>query len=74
MAQLHLYVSDEAAAEIRRRAEASGMSVSRYLARLVRQGTTAGWPAGWFGRVPGGWHGDPLERQPQGAFESRDQL
>ena len=36
MPQLHLYVPDELAAEIARRAEARGLSVSRYLADLVR--------------------------------------
>jgi len=74
MPQLHLYVSDDIAAEISRRAQASGMSVSRYLARLVHGRTSTGWPPGWFDRVPGGWHGDPLERPPQGAFEARETL
>ncbi len=74
MPQLHLYVSDELAAEIARRAEAAGMSVSRYLARLVQDRAAAGWPEGWFDRVPGGWQGAPLERPPQGEPESRETL
>jgi hypothetical protein len=74
MPQLHLYVSDDLAAEIGRRAEAAGMSVSRFLAKLVQEKASAGWPDGWFDRVPGGWKGAPLERQPQGKFESRERL
>ncbi|MFV2073487.1 MAG: hypothetical protein ACC742_12650 [Thermoanaerobaculales bacterium] len=74
MPQLHLYVSDEVAAEISRRAQASGISVSRYLAGLVRERTSSGWPVGWFERVPGGWQGEPLVRPPQGAFEVRESL
>jgi hypothetical protein len=72
--QLHLYVSDDLAAEISRRAEAAGMSVSRYLAYLVRERTRAGWPDGWFDRVPGGWRGEPLERPAQGSLEAREEL
>jgi hypothetical protein len=74
MPQLHLYVSDDVAAEIRARAKAAGVSVSRYLAHLVRERTSTGWPRGWFERVPGGWQGDPLERPPQGDFEAREDL
>jgi hypothetical protein len=72
MPQLHLYVSDEVAAEIHRRAKASGVSVSRFLAKLVQERASSGWPDGWFDRVPGGWHGAPLERAPQGEFEPRE--
>jgi len=74
MPQLHLYVSEETAAEVARRAEAEGVSVSRYLARLVREGSTTGWPEGWFERVVGGWHGEPLQRGPQGTLEQRETL
>lgn len=74
MPQLHLYVSDDIAAEINRRAKESGLSVSRYLARLVRAKTSLGWPTGWFERVPGGWLGDPLERPLQGVFEAREPM
>ena len=72
MPQLHLYVSDELAAEINRRAQAAGMSVSRYLASLVRDRARAGWPDGWFERIPGGWRGEPLVRPSQGALEVRE--
>jgi len=72
--QLHLYVNDDLDAEITRRAEAAGMSVSRFLAMLVQERTRSGWPDGWFERVPGGWQGEPLERPPQGTIEVRETL
>lgn len=74
MPQLHLYVNDDLAAEIGRRAEAAGMSVSRFLAMLVRERARSGWPDGWFEHVPGGWQGEPLERPPQGKVEARETL
>ncbi len=74
MPQLHLYVNDEVAAEINRRAQAAGVSVSRFLARLVQERAQSGWPENWFDRVPGGWRGDPLDRPPQGEYETRETL
>lgn len=74
MPQLHLYVNDDVAAEINRRAQAAGVSVSRFLAQLVQERARAGWPEGWFDRVPGGWRGDPLDRPPQGEYETREAL
>ena len=55
MPQLHLYVSEDLAEKIREQAEASGSSVSGYLAKLVRREVPQGWPEGFFERVVGGW-------------------
>jgi len=33
-----------------------------------------GWPAGFFEATAGAWVGDPLERAPQGAYETRLEL
>lgn len=74
MPQLHLYVSDQTAAEIQRLARAAGVSVSKYLARIVSERTGQGWPTGWFDHVPGGWCGEPLESPTQGTFEARQDL
>ncbi len=71
MPQLHLYVSDEIAAKIKERAARREMSVSRYLAEMVRSEVEGGWPADYFDTVIGGWQGDPLIREPQGAPETR---
>lgn len=74
MPQLHLYVSDELAAEVERRAKKRGLSVSRYLAEVVRRDIVTEWPRDFFEEVVGGWMGDPLERPSQGRFEAREKL
>lgn len=71
MPQLHLYVPQEVADELRRRAEAEGTSTSKLLAAIVQREVIADWPAGWFGRVVGRWQGE-LERALLPALESRD--
>ncbi|MDP2110161.1 MAG: hypothetical protein Q8N48_06210 [Thiobacillus sp.] len=72
MAQLHCYVPEEIARQAQRRATQSGLSLSRYLAELVKRDATsaADWPEGYFDLF-GKWEGAPLERLPQGEFEER---
>lgn len=72
--QLHLYVSDDVAEAVRKRAESRGVSTSRYLADLVARDVQADWPAGFFEKVIGGWQGEVLERPPQGTLEAREEL
>ncbi|MBT4504525.1 MAG: ribbon-helix-helix protein, CopG family [Gemmatimonadetes bacterium] len=72
MPQLHLYVPDDLAEEIRQRAESRGVSVSRLLSDLVRREVGCGWPEGFFERVVGGWQGEAPQRPSQGAFEERE--
>lgn len=74
MPQLNLYVNDELAERIRRKADAADMSVSRYLAELIRREASGDWPDGFFEEVIGGWQGGPLERAPQGMMEAREEL
>jgi len=74
MPQLHLYVPDDVASEVRQRADREGVSVSRYLASLVRREIGGGWPESYFDEVIGGWKGEPLTRPPQGALEEREKL
>ena len=75
MPQLHLYVDEETAAAVRKRARASGQPVSRYLSSLVVQAVAAAeWPAGWFEEVYGSWSGEPLAREPEPGLEVRDAL
>lgn len=74
MPQLHLYVPQPIAETIQRRAKAAGKSVSSYLAQLVEREIQEGWPAGFFEEVVGGWRGDPLQRPPQGEYETREKL
>ena len=72
MAQLHLYLPDDVADEIRERAESEGLTVSAYLAAIVKRQLTRPWPDDYFSTVVGGWVGDPLERPEQPPFERRE--
>jgi hypothetical protein len=74
MPQLHFYVSDEVADDLRRRAKASRQSVSKYVAAIVRRDLHPGWPKGYFEEVIGGWKGRALKRAPQGEPEERGDL
>ena len=72
MAQLHCYVPEALARQAQRRAAQSGLSLSRYLAELLKRdaGVNAGWPEGYFDLF-GAWEGAPLERPPQLPLEER---
>jgi hypothetical protein len=74
MPQVHFYVPERLASRIRDRANAAGLSVSRYVAEVVKTELASDWPTGFFDEVAGGWQGLPLERQPQGTPDSRDTL
>jgi len=74
MPQLHLYVSEELASEVEKRARKHGLSVSRYLAEVVRRDVATEWPRRFFEEIVGGWMGEPLERPPQGQLEAREDL
>ena len=72
MAQLHCYVPEDIAQQAQRRAEQAGLSLSRYLAELVKRDAaiSTGWPEGYFDLfVP--IEGAELVRPPQGEFEER---
>lgn len=75
MAQLHCYVPEELAEQAQRRAEQAGLSLSRYLAELVKRDAqeNSGWPEGYFDLF-GSWEGEPLVCEPQGDFEVRAEL
>jgi hypothetical protein len=74
MAQLHLYLPDDLAKDVRNRAKARGMTVSAFLSELVRSQLTEGWPDDFFTKVVGGWSGDPLERPEQPPLERREDI
>lgn len=74
MPQLHLYIPDKVADEVKRRAQASGLSTSRYLAEIIKREVSSGWPEDFFADIVGGWQGEPLERAPQGHQDGRDFL
>ncbi len=72
MAQLHCYVPEEIAQQAQRRATQSGLSLSRYLAELVKRdaGASADWPEGYFD-IFGKWEGAPLVRPALLPLEER---
>jgi hypothetical protein len=72
--QMHLYVPREVAREVKRRAEATGTTVSAYLAELVKREVVDDWPGEFFDEVAGGWEGGALQRAPQPVLESREPL
>lgn len=74
MPQLHFYVPDAVAARIRQEATAAGVSVSQYLADVVKRELHPGWPADFFDEVVGGWQGEPLQRGEQGVADTREPL
>lgn len=75
MSQLNVYVPDDLAKEIRRKARESGESISRFLSRLFRKeiGKKKEWHKNFFTKIVGGWKGDfpPVERP---TSEDRDPL
>lgn len=74
MAQLYFYVPDTVAAKIEQLARATGLTTSRYLAKLVQQNIEDQWPDGYLEAVIGGWQGEPLERPDQLNLQDREQL
>lgn len=74
MPQLHLYVPDTTAELLKRRAEARGLTLSKYLAEVVgRETSDEEWPEGFFNDVLGTWEGE-LRRPRQGNYEEREGL
>ena len=51
MPQLHFYVPDEVAEQVKARAAKARMPVSRYVAELVRRDAGQGWPESYFERI-----------------------
>ncbi len=70
MSQLHCYVADELARKFREKAESVHLSVSKYLALLVKREVGEQWPQNYFDCF-GAWQGEPLERPEQGKHEQR---
>jgi len=74
MAQLHFYVPDDIAQAVQKRAQQACLSVSRFLAELVKREVKNEWPEHYFETVAGQWRDKPLRRQPEGNFESRPEF
>lgn len=76
MSQLHFYVPDELEKQLREEAAKARLPLSRFLAELVKNQAAPKdyWPDGYFEQVFGCWVGEPLQREDQGDYESRDRL
>jgi len=74
MAQVHCYIPDDLASQLGKKAEKEHLSVSKYLAALVKKDISSGWPEGYFEQVFGGWEGEPLQRPEQGDYEQRERF
>ena len=72
MPQLYCYVSELVARNVYERAQAAGLSTSRYLAELIRRDIGGGWPEGYFEQVVGGWQGGELTQPEQPVLEQRE--
>ncbi len=70
MAQIHCYIPDSVAEAFRIKAEQAHLSVSKYLAQLVKKDVGGEWPEGYFENL-GEWEGTPLTRPEQGQHETR---
>jgi hypothetical protein len=74
MPQIYFYVSEQMAERVHQEAKAAGLAISQYLAKVVKREFHPGWPEGYFEEVVGGWQGEPLLREVQGDYETRDPL
>lgn len=72
MPQMHFYVPEAVAEQLRARARALGLPISRYLAVVAGRDVHTGWLPAYFDEVVGGWQGEPLRRQSQGRLEDRE--
>ncbi len=70
MPQLHCYVQEELARKFQAKAQQAHLSVSKYLALLVKREVESQWPEDYF-ELFGSWHGEALERPVQGDYEVR---
>jgi len=74
MAQIHCYIPDSLSIKLSKKAKESHLSISKYLAKLVKKDISSGWSEGYFESVFGAWEGEPLQRPKQGDYEQREVL
>ena len=73
MPQLSLYVNDASLSQLRTRAQASGCSLSKYVATLVENDGPTGYPAGFF-KLYGSLTDISLERPTDDALPAIEPL
>lgn len=70
MPQLHFYVPDAVAEQIKRRAASARQPLSRYIADLVMRDAGQGWPEGYFKSLAGAPE-DAIPYEPSAHPEER---
>lgn len=73
MPQLHCYVPDSLAKQLQEKANQEHLSLSKYLAMLIKKDVDNQWPEGYFD-LYGSWEGEAIQRPDQGEVEVRDVL
>ena len=71
MPQLHFYVPDDVADQIKARAAQAKQPVSRYVAELVKRDIGQGWPKDYFERISNAAGGAAIRYEPLGLPEER---
>ena len=74
MAQLHFYVPDILAEQIKARAAQAKMPISRYVAELVKRDVGLGWPKDYFKRISSGAATAAIVHEASGPAEERQPL
>ena len=72
MSQLHFYVPDEIEAQIRIQAKRAKLTLSKYLAEIIKRetGVQNQWPAGYF-ELFDAWQGESQTRPSELNLETR---
>jgi hypothetical protein len=72
MPQLHCYVPESVARQVQQQAAQLGLSLSAYLAELIKRDVSAGWPEGFEAALFGaGVDGSPLVLESAGPAQER---
>jgi hypothetical protein len=71
MPQLHFYVPDDVAEQIKARAARERLPVSRYVANLVKRDVGQGWPEGYFERLSCAAEEAAMRYEPSATPEER---
>ena len=73
MPQLHCYVPENLVKQLQDKANQAHLSLSKYLAMLIKKDLGNQWPEGYFD-LYGSWEGEAIQRADQGVVEERDNL
>ena len=80
--QVRVHVDDQGRVTLNMPPEVAGQDVDLVMvfepvtprSPPAEQAPAEGWPPGFFEATAGAWQGVPLTREPEGAYERRDEL